>query len=238
MSLDEFSQHKGQGHYVTTVVDLDHASLLEVIDSHQQEELIAALTALYPVAERLAVEEVSIDMWASYTTVVTTVFPQATIVYDRFHVMQHVNRELNRLRKQMKVKFKGAPHLLWKHHQDLDDDQRARLRQGLKDHPCLAIAYDLKEELYTLYETARSVNGAQRQLRRWLRIARLLYADSAVMIERHLEGICQYFAHHTTSEITEGINTRIKLIKRQGYGNPCFPQFRLSLKVVNQRSVR
>ena len=236
MSLDEFSQHKGQGHYVTTVVDLDHASLLEVIDSHQQEELIAALTALYPVAERLAVEEVSIDMWASYTTVVTTVFPQATIVYDRFHVMQHVNRELNRLRKQMKGKFKGAPHLLWKHHQDLDDDQRVRLRQGLKDHPCLAIAYDLKEELYTLYETARSVNGAQRQLRRWLRIARLLYADSAAMIERHLEGICQYFAHHTTSGISEGINTRIKLIKRQGYGFPCFPHFRLRLLACLGRS--
>ena len=229
MSLDEFSQHKGQGHYVTTVVDLDHACLLEVLDSHQQDELIAALRALYPVAERLAVEEVSIDMWASYTTVVQTVFPCATIVYDRFHVMQHVNRELNRLRKQMHVKFKGAPHLLWKHHQALDDEQRDRLRQGLKNHPCLAIAYELKEELYTLYETARSVNGAQRQLRRWLRIARLLYADSAAMIERHLEGICQYFAHHTTSGITEGINTRIKLIKRQGYGFPCFPHFRLRL---------
>jgi len=202
LSLDEFSQHKGQGHYVTTVVDLDHASLLEVIDTHQQDDLIAALTALYPVAERLAVKEVSIDMWASYATVVRTVFPQATIVYDRFHVMQHVNRELNRLRKQMNVKFKGAPHLLWKHHQDLDDDQRDRLRQGLKNYPCLAMAYELKEDLYTLYETASSVKGAQRQLQRWLRIARLLYRDSATMIERHFEGICQYFANHTTSGIT------------------------------------
>ena len=229
MSLDEFSQHKGQGHYVTTVVDLDHSRLLEVIDSHQQDELITALTTLYPVAERLAVEEVSIDMWAGYTTVVQTVFPQATVVYDRFHVMQHVNRELNRLRKQMKVKFKGAPHLLWKHHQDLDVDQKDRLRKGLKEHPCLAIAYELKEDLYTLYETAKSVSGAQRQLRRWLRVARLLYGDSAAMIERHLGGICQYFAHHTTSGITEGFNTRIKLIKRQGYGFPCFPHFRLRL---------
>lgn len=229
MSLDEFSQHKGQGHYVTTVVDLDHSRLLEVIDSHQQDELITALTTLYPVAERLAVEEVSIDMWASYTTVVQTVFPQATVVYDRFHVMQHVNRELNRLRKQLKVKFKGAPHLLWKHHQDLDDDQQDRLRKGLKNHPCLAMAYELKEDLYTLYETARSVKGAQRQLRRWLRIARLLFANSTAMIERHLDGICQYFAHHTTSGITEGVNTRIKLIKRQGYGFPCFPHFRLRL---------
>jgi transposase len=229
LSLDEFSQHKGQGHYVTTVVDLDHSRLLEVIDSHQQDELITALTTLYPVAERLAVEEVSIDMWASYTTVVQTVFPQATVVYDRFHVMQHVNRELNRLRKQLKVKFKGAPHLLWKHHQDLDDDQQDRLRKGLKNHPCLAMAYELKEDLYTLYETARSVKGAQRQLRRWLRIARLLFANSTAMIERHLDGICQYFAHHTTSGITEGVNTRIKLIKRQGYGFPCFPHFRLRL---------
>jgi transposase len=236
LSLDEFSQHKGQGRYVTTVVDLDHPSLLEVIDSHQQDDLIATLSALYPVAERMAVEEVSIDMWASYTTVVRTVFPQATIVYDRFHVMQHVNREINHLRKQMKVKFKGAPHLLWKHHQDLDDDQRARLHQGLKEHPCLAMAYELKEELFTLYETARSVSGARRQLRRWLRMARLLYVDSAAMIERHLEGICQYFANHTTSGITEGINTRIKLIKRQGYGFPCFPHFRLRLLACLGRS--
>ena len=56
-----------------------------------------------------------------------------------------------------------------------------------------------------------------------------LYRDSAAMIERHLEGICQYFANHTTSGVTEGINTRIKLIKRQGYGFPCFPHFRLRL---------
>jgi hypothetical protein len=66
-----------------------------------------------------------------------------------------------------------------KHQQALDDDQRERLMQGLKDHPCLAIAYKLKDELYRLYETARSVHGAQRQLQRWLRISRLLYRDSA-----------------------------------------------------------
>ena len=214
---------------MTTVVDLEDSRLLEVIDSHQQDELVAALTGLYGEAERAAVKEVSLDLWAGYTRVVRTVFPQAMIVYDRFHVMQHVNRELNHLRKQMKVKFKGAPHLLWKHQEALDDAQRERLREGLKDHPCLAIAYELKEELYQLYETARTVHGAQRQLRRWLRIARLLYHDSAAMIERHLEGVCQYFANHTTSGITEGMNTRIKLIKRQGYGFPSFHHFRLRL---------
>jgi transposase len=42
------------------------------------------------------------------------------------------------------------------------------------------------------------------------------------MIERHLEGICQYFAHHTTSGMTEGFNTRIKLIKRQVQNDPNF----------------
>lgn len=236
MSLDEFAQRKGHGHYVTTVVNVEHSSLLEVLNTHQQEELILALKALYPLSERASVEEVSLDMWASYTTVVQTVFPQAQIVYDRFHVMQHVNRELNHLRKQMQVKFKGLPHLLWKHHDELDDDQQQRLNRGLTDHPCLAIAYELKEELYTIYETARTLKAAQRQLHRWLRLARLLYCDSAAMIERHFEGICQYFVHRTTSGITEGINTRIKLIKRQGYGFPCFAHFRLRLLACLGRS--
>ena len=52
---------------MTTVVDLDHSSLLEVIDSHQQDDLIAALAGLYSEAERGAVEEVSLDLWAGYT---------------------------------------------------------------------------------------------------------------------------------------------------------------------------
>ena len=93
----------------------------------------------------------------------------------------------------------------------------------------MAIAYELKEELRTIYERSRTVMAAQRKMKKWSRIAGILYRDSAAMIDRHLRGICNYFENHTTSGITEGINTRIKLIKRQGYGFPEFEHFRLRL---------
>jgi len=56
---------------------------------------------------REGVEEVSVDMWAGFVKVIKAIFPNAKIVYNRFHVMQQVNRELNKLRKLMKVTKKG-----------------------------------------------------------------------------------------------------------------------------------
>ena len=61
MSLDEFSQPKGHQDFVTTVVDLDHHQLVEVIDSHKQEDIIGALED-YPADVRAQVEEVSVDV--------------------------------------------------------------------------------------------------------------------------------------------------------------------------------
>lgn len=210
------------------MVDLDQARLIEVINSHKQKDVIAALEE-FSTAARATVEEVSIDMWGGFTHVIEILFPNAKIVYDRFHVMEHVHEELNQLRRQMHVKFKGLPHLLWKNREDLSDEQRQRLDEGLKDFPCLSIAYEFKEDLRQIYERCRTVEGAKTQFQRWIRIAGRLYQKSAQMIEQHLSGICNYFAHRTTSGVTEGINTKIKLIKRQGYGFNNFRHFRLRL---------
>lgn len=228
MSLDEFSQYKGHQDFVTTVVDLDQHQLIEVLNSHKQQDIIAALES-YPATVRAEVEEVSVDMWGGYTTVIETLFPNAKIVYDHFHVIQQVNRELNQLRRRLHVKFKGLPHLLWKNRDQLNDQQKQQLDEGLQAFPCLTIAYQLKEELRTIYEHSRTGHGAMVKLRRWLQSAHLFYQESAAMIEQHLTGICNYFENHTTSGVTEGINTKIKLIKRQGYGFHDFTHFRLRL---------
>ena len=201
---------------------------MEVLNSHKQDDIIAALM-LYPPEVRAAVAEVSVDMWGGYTAVIETVFPNAKIVYDRFHVMQHVNRELNQLRRQMHVKFIGLPHLLWKNREHLTDEQKQQFDEGLKPFPCLTIAYELKEDLRQIYDGSRTVHAANVKLQRWLRLAGLFYRESAAMIQQHLSGICNYFEHHTTSGVTEGLNTKIKLIKRKGYGFHDFEHFRLRL---------
>ncbi|MEP1080367.1 transposase [Leptolyngbya sp. PL-A3] len=214
MSLDEFSQYQGHHGLLTMVMDLDQAQLIEVINSHKQKDVMTALEAFAPEA-RASVEEVSIDMWGGFTHVIEVLFPNAKIFYDRFHVMEHVNEELNQLRRQMHVKFKGLPHLLWKNREALSNKQWQQLDEGLKGFPCLRIVYEFKEELRQIYEHARTVQGAKRQFQRWIRIAGRFYQKSAQMIEQHWSGICNYFEHRTTSSVTEGINTKIKLIKRQ-----------------------
>lgn len=210
------------------MVDLDQHQLVEVIDSHKQEDIISALED-YPAPVRAQVEEVSVDLWGGYAAVIKTLFPKARIVYDHFHVIQQVNRELNQLRRRLQVKFKGLPHLLWKNREQLTEAQKQQLDEGLKPFPCLTMAYELKEDLRQIYANSRTVHGAKVKMQRWVRLAQRLYRESAAMIESHLNGICNYFEHRTTSGVTEGINTKIKLIKRKGYGFHDFDHFRLRL---------
>ena len=105
MSIDEVSQRKGRGNFVTVVSDIDQGKLLEVIDSHQQDEIIKALK-IQPIEMREKVKEVSVDMWGGFPKVIAEVFPNAVLVYDRFHVMKPVNEELNKIRKQIGVPIK------------------------------------------------------------------------------------------------------------------------------------
>jgi transposase len=228
LSFDEFANRKGYKNFVTTVVDLDKGELIEVINSHKQDEIISTLEKI-PKDVREGIEEVSMDMWGGFKKIVEVVFSNADIVYDHFYVIQNVNKELNRLRKHLKVTGKKMPFLLWKNREDLDPDEKVELRKTLDNSPLLSIAYEFKEELRTIYTTGRTVSSAKNRIKKWLRFAKLLLKKSAEMIESHLDGVCNYFKHHTSSGITEGINTKIKLIKRKGYGLPKFQNLRLRL---------
>jgi transposase len=84
------------------VSNIDLGELLEVIDSHKQEEIITILKQ-QTLEVREKVEEVSVDMWGGFPKVVKEVFPNAKIVIDRFHVMQPVIKELNQLGLKLKA---------------------------------------------------------------------------------------------------------------------------------------
>jgi transposase len=178
---------------------------------------------------REGVEEVSVDMWEGFQKVIQSVFPNARIVYDRFHVMKAVNRELNQLRIKLKVTGRKIKYLLLRNGESLEDEERKELEKIAKEHPLLQIAYEIKEMLREIYEKRQTVKGGTREIQKWLRGASVIYRESASMIKAHLEGVCNYFAHRTTNGVAEGINTKIKLIKRQGYGFSNFENFRLRL---------
>jgi transposase len=179
-----------------------------------------------PLEVREKVEEVSVDMWGGFPKVVEKVFPNAVVVIDRFHVMKAVNQELNQIRRQAGVFERGSKFLLLKNGKDLTCEEKEKLAQFLKCSKRLAKAYQWKEEFRAIYEQPLTVEEGKRQIRAWLGKARAVYSESVTTIRNHLDGICNYFRNRTTSGVIEGINNRIKLIKRQAYGFANFTNFR------------
>nr|NCR20235.1 transposase [Microcystis aeruginosa LL13-03] len=88
---------------------------------------------------------------------------------------------------------------------------------------------EMKEEIREIYQSSRTFRGAERKLEKWIRIGGILYQSSARMIQKHLPGICNYFENQTTNGLIEGMNTKIKLIKRMSYGFTNFQHLRLKL---------
>lgn len=222
--------HKGHKQFKTVVGDIEHGCLIDVLNTHKQSEVIEALMQ-QPSELREQVEQVSIDMWGGFPKVIKKVFPNATIVYDRFHVMQIVNRALNKLRKQLgiTIKGKGSRHLLLKNAADLSSEQQAELELILNQSPCLRIAHNMKEEFRQIYENSKTPQSAQKQMQKCLKYAAVSYLDVCQTIRQHIEGICNYFISRTTSGVMEKLNNKSRVVMRQAYGFNNFDNLRLRL---------
>lgn len=171
-----------------------------------------------PLAVREAVEEVCVDMWGGFPKVIKEVFPQAKIVIDRFHVRKLVNKDLNKIRLNLKLKGLNNKYLLTSNQANLTLAKKSELELLLQISPCLRIAHEVKEELITIYNSKITSRRAMRTISKWLKSAKIIFSNAANTLDSHLSGICNYFNNRTTSGVTEGINTKIKLIIRQSYG--------------------
>ncbi|MFB2895633.1 transposase [Aerosakkonemataceae cyanobacterium BLCC-F50] len=195
----------------TLVANAETGNLLEVIDSHKQEEIIEALKQ-QPLVVREQVEEVSVDMWGGFPKVIAEVFPNAAVVIDRFHVMKLVNQRLTKLQQIVGIKAKGSRFLLLKNSEDLTEEENQKLQDILSPSPCLRIAYSMKEELREIYQTSTTVKIGVIRMKKWLAQAQVFYSKVARTITTHLEGICNYFISHTTSGVMEVSNNKAKLM--------------------------
>ncbi len=171
-------------------------------------------------------------MWIcgeGFLSLVQEVFPNAHLVFDRFHVMKPVNEELNKIRKPPAMTIKGSKFILLKNGVDLTDLEQVKLVLILRHSQRLKLAYELKEEFREIFETCNTVEDGKSQLLTWLKKAHPVYCDVLTTIRNHLDGICNYFLSRTTSGVMEGINNRLKLILRQAYGFLNFDNFRARL---------
>lgn len=241
LGIDEIALRKGQKDFVVVLVDLDSHRLIGMASSRTHTEIKAVL--LTWGAEVLAnIEEVSIDLSGSYRGLVQRLMPEAEIVADRFHVMKLVNAELNRARNAFirnptnlpegispeaaKAAMKNSKYALLKPEERLTEKQEEKLAEVKQAAPQLALMHTQKEAFRALFDYNNS-GEATLGLLDWMAEAQAQYQSSVSTMTRWFGEIIQYFEHRTTSGVVEGINNRLKLIKRSGYGFNNFERFRL-----------
>jgi transposase len=101
MGIDEIALVKGKGNYCAVLIDLEKFELIGILEIRTQSSIEKKLLSwVTEVLEQI--EEVSIDMWRAYKSLVLKLMPNAQVVADRFHVMVQVNQELDSHRKQEK----------------------------------------------------------------------------------------------------------------------------------------
>ncbi len=249
LGIDEIALIKGKGNYCAVLIDLEKSKLIGILAGRKQEEIREVLLGWgKDVLEQI--EEVSIDLWKGYRNVVRDLMPNAQVGSDRFHVMAQINKELDAQRKREKRQvedlikkaesseekadpekvlegLKKSKYVLLKNESDLNEEQKAKLVQ-LKDvSPTLKTRHTLKEEIRRIFEQANNWLVGLWKLGRWLSGAEKYFPDSQNTIIRWLDEIIAYFDYKTTSGVVEGINNKLKLIKRSAYGFRNFENFRV-----------
>ncbi len=233
VGVDEKAFKKGHS-YMTVVCDAQEGCV-EYVPEERTAEALSGFWQSLSEEQRAGTEAIVMDMWPAYIHSTLEHVPQAEekIVFDRFHIMMHVSRAVDTVRKlenrqlaaEDDERLKGTKYLWLYSKENLPEHRRAEFRTLFKQELKVGRAWAIKEALRSLWHY-RSEGWARRYFKRWFFWAthsRLLaIRNVAYMLKAHLDNIVTYCRHRVTNAVAEGLNSRIMAIKRRacGYRNP------------------
>lgn len=192
-----------------------------------------------------------------YKSAINEYLPGVDIVFDRFHIMQLATKMLDKVRKKQIAALngmgyetiKGGKFLLLHNYENLGVDEKSRLNNLLAANHPLQVAYVMKEQLRLLWEK-RTVESARKFLVDWCLDVIVTVDDYctqtysnvlnplvslAETLIRNMTGVLSYFKHWITNGKAEGINNKIKTLKRQAYGYRDNEYFKLRLYHIHKQ---
>ena len=107
MSWDEYSFKKGKMSFIAQ--DYDTRKILAILDGRTQATIRNHFLR-YSRETRSRVKVITMDMFSPYYDIARKLFPNAKIVLDRFHIVQHLSRAMNRVRIQIMNQFDRKSH--------------------------------------------------------------------------------------------------------------------------------
>ena len=230
VGVDETSRRKGHL-YITQFVDLDTRQTIHVCPGKDAETFKSFSQWLIEHGgDPSLIEVVAMDMSTAFTSGCLTNFPQAHIVYDKFHMIQETNKRLDEVRKSEaneKKLLKGHRYTFLYLRKNLPEKKLQELDTLLLTYPLLGKAYGLKEGLVDILNAATSkAEGAWDDFLKWMKMAEQSalepFKKLVATFKAHLFGIKTFFEQGTvTNGVLESLNSKVQLAKRRarGYAN-------------------
>lgn len=232
LGVDEVAHAKGHK-YLTLVYQIDKGMRRLIwIGEDRTEKTFQGFFDWFGVKRSAAIEAICSDMWKAYLKVIKQRAPQALHVLDRFHIVQHLNKAIDKVRsdeqRQMQrdgyepILFKSRWNLL-KKSENLTEDQSISLKEILKYNLRTVRAYLLKEDFQQFWNYSSSA-WAEKFLNKWctraMRSQLQPMKKVAKMLRRHKPLLMNWFAAkgELSSGVVEGLNNKVKLTTRKSYG--------------------
>lgn len=229
LGVDEKSFRK-RHRYLTVVNDLDRGRVLYVAEGRRQQSLDGFWETL--TAEQLAsIQALAMDMWDPYVVSTRMHLGEADqkIVYDKFHIAQHLAKAVDQVRRAENKRLRAAgderlkgTKYQWLRHPARFSKEAWREFRALREADLkTARAWALKESLMRLFEY-RYAGAARRFFEMWsgwasrCRLEPMLQV--ARMLRARLDNVLTYLKHGITNAVSEGLNSRIQWVKATARG--------------------
>lgn len=241
IGVDEISVRKGHN-YVIVVSDLIKKRPIWIGGDDRSENSMNVFYKRLGAEKCKKIRLAVMDMWKAFENSAKKNIPQASILYDKFHIIRHLNESLDKVRKNEYKKvsesnrkfIKGQKYTLLSKHTNLSLDGKNSLKLLLAVNKKLNTAYLLKESFGQLW-SYKSETWARKFFDNWkssLKWQRLKpYKEFVKLIEKHWDGIATYcnIKNKIPLGFVEGLNNKIRVIQRRSYGLRDQEYFRLKV---------
>ena len=229
IGIDEHSKAKRSFATTITLIKPKH-SLLNILPIKSNKTLEKWVDDSWTAEQKYRVTEVCLDMAKSWKYIIPSLFPNARIVIDHFHVISYLNQliaEEYRLCKNImskdeqnkklpyKTKGFGVVMKLYEGGKYWNKKDEEKIKQVFKIFPRVAELWYWKEEVRRIYWECNDKVEARE---RWQKVIAQLDKVPRKTLTEHLDNILNYFDKRSTNAVTEGYHTKFKLIKRYSYG--------------------
>lgn len=234
LGLDEVALRKGRRDYVTIVsaVVNGRVIVLAVLPDRKKATVKQFLQSI-PQRLQRTIHTVCSDLYRSYIYATREVL-DARIVADRYHIAKQYRECADVLRRQERKRLKqelsddeyepikGAMWPFRKNSADLEPDEVAILDALFAHSPKLELAYTFREDLTAIFEKDLTKEEAIREIEDWqtrVTESELACFDSFLStLDAYMDEITNYFVQRHTSGFVEGLNNKVKVLKRRCYG--------------------